>query len=538
MVPTASQPLRECPRCGKRLPKPAGPVTYEYGIGAVGHQHCEACGTRWRYVWNKSSRGAGVRSWGRIVLVVILIIAVIAGVVWWQRSRQPGHPSAWDPQVAPIATQVAALRGLTFKHPVKVNYLSVAAFNKSVTSTPAELKQQSVQISQATALMRATGLIGAQVNLADAVNATQAADTLAYYDPDSKQIYVRGAGPFTIETRVTLAHELTHVLQDQYYNLPKLQKRASNSDTGSSDALTALVEGDATRVEQRYLSEQPAADQREYVKLSLSAAGAANKSTQSLPAIVDTYFDAPYVFGPEVIRVLEAQGGNAAVNAALTGATPSTRIYLDPTAVNEAPTPPPVPQLEAGESKLAGESKNDTEFDNFTLYLMLAARIDLPTALRAADAYSAGSEIAYTRGTSTCFRAAVAGVTPAANAFLAKTLQQWARTVPNAAVDSAKGPVIFHSCDPGRGAVTPPNARIVDATRLAANREDLIATLVKQHVTSQLAVCVSRVLVQEPDVRNAIVAGDSFTQPSPQILRETAAAGLACRSDPSAGLPS
>ena len=224
IVPTASQPLRECPRCGKRLPKPSGPVTYEYGIGAVGHQQCEACGTRWRYVWRKSSRGAGVRSWGRIALVVLLIIAVIGAVVWWQRSRQPGHPSAWDPRVAPIATQVAALRGLTFKHPVKVNYLSVAAFNRAVTASPAELKKQGVQITQATALLRAAGLIGAQVNLAQAINTTQAADTIAYYDPDSKQIFVRGAGPFTVETRVTLAHELTHVLQDQYFNLPKLEK--------------------------------------------------------------------------------------------------------------------------------------------------------------------------------------------------------------------------------------------------------------------------------------------------------------------------
>ena len=73
--------------------------------------------------------------------------------------------------------------------------------------------------------------------------------------------------------------------------------------------------------------------------------------------------------------------------------------------------------------------------------------------------------------------------------------------------------------------------------RLAANREGLIASLVKQHVPSLLAVCVSRVLVQEPDVRSAIVAGDSFDKPSPQILQETAAAGVACRNNPLSGLP-
>ena len=221
------------------MPKPTGPITFEYGVGTVGHQHCEACGTRWRYVWHKPSRGAGARSWATIVLVVLLIIAVIGAVVLWQRSRADSHPAAWDPKVAPIAAEVAALRGLSFEHPVTVNYLPVAAFNKKVTSTPEELKKASVEISQATALMRAAGLIGAEVNLADAVNTAQAADTIAFYDPDSKQIFVRGAGPFTVETRVTLAHELTHVLQDQHFDLPKLQKRAADSDTGSSDALTS-----------------------------------------------------------------------------------------------------------------------------------------------------------------------------------------------------------------------------------------------------------------------------------------------------------
>ena len=62
-----------------------------------------------------------------------------------------------------------------------------------------------------------------------------------------------------------------------------------------------------------------------------------------MPAVVDTYFNAPYIFGPQVIRVLEAQGGNAAVNAALDGAPPSTRIYLDPTAVSHTPDLPPRP---------------------------------------------------------------------------------------------------------------------------------------------------------------------------------------------------
>ena len=77
----------------------------------------------------------------------------------------------------------------------------------------------------------------------------------------------------------------------------------------------------------------------------------------------------------------------------------------------------------------------------------------------------------------------------------------------------------------------------MSATRLAANRDALVASLVNQHLTSLLAVCASRVLVEQPDVRTAIINGDTLDHPTPQMLRESASAGLACKNNPLAGLP-
>src|SRR5690349_2575674 len=142
MVPTAPRPLPVCPRCGKKMPKPKGGVTFEYGIGPVGHQHCEACGTRWRYVWQKSRREAGARSWGKYALVVLLVAAIVAAALLYRRSKEESFPSKWDGRVAPIAAKVATLRGLSFKHPVKINYLTVPEFQKKVTASPDDLKKQ------------------------------------------------------------------------------------------------------------------------------------------------------------------------------------------------------------------------------------------------------------------------------------------------------------------------------------------------------------------------------------------------------------
>ena len=394
------------------------------------------------------------RSPGKWVAAILGFTAVAAlavvAVVFLTRDSND-TPKQWDAQVAPIAARVAQLRGLAFDHPVKVEYLSPADFEKEVTASPDELKDQKEEIEQGTAVFRSAGLIGGDVDLAQAVNDAQAADVIALYDPKSKKILVRGNGPFTVETRVTLAHELTHVLQDQHFDIQKLDKAAEASKTGSSDALRGLIEGDADRIEKKYLAEQSAADRAEYEKLSNASSDAADQQLKDIPVVIQTYFGAPYIYGPQVVSILENTGGNQAIDNALTGPAPTTRIYLDPTAVNQVgDTPPPVPARHAGETKLSSETVNDEDFDVFTLYLMLGARLDALTALRAADTFAAGSSTAYTTaGGTTCFRAAVTGVNPASEAFLARVLGDWTKKMPAAKVESTSSPITFSSCDAG-----------------------------------------------------------------------------------------
>ena len=270
--------------------------------------------------------------------------------------------------------------------------------------------------------------------------------------------------------------------------------------------------------------------------MSQRSAGEAKQRTQAVPAVVATYFSAPYIFGPQVVRVLEAISGHASINAALTGPTPSTRIYLDPTAVNGAPAIPEVPLLSTGEKKLPTFSSNEDSFDDFTLYLMLAARLDRATALLAADAYSAGSEVLYTRSGTTCFRATLDGVNARSDAYLRSVVARWTRSMPDASIDSLGGEVVFHSCDPGRRAITPDDAAITEATSLAVGRDAVTAFLVSSRVPSGIAACVARLLIQQPNLRDAILGGKAAASQAEQ-LRESAAAAGACRRSTFAGLP-
>jgi len=257
-----------------------------------------------------------------------------------------------------------------------------------------------------------------------------------------------------------------------------------------------------------------------------------------MPPILQPYFGAPYIYGPEVVSILENGGGNNAIDTALTGPTPTTRIYLDPTAVNQvADTPPPVPSLQAGETKLSTETASDEDFDDFTLYLMLGARLDPITALRAADAYKAGSSTSYTTsGGKTCFRASVTGVNPASDAFLARVIGDWTKKMPDAAVESTSGLLTWHSCDPGKHAVAPTTAAIRAVTTLAATRDQLTENFITHsRVDDALAACAARVIMQLPNPEAVILPRSPAAVAAAQ--QAGARAGLACRHNPLAGIP-
>jgi hypothetical protein len=192
--------------------------------------------------------------------------------------------------------------------------------------------------------------------------------------------------------------------------------------------------------------------------------------------------------------------------------------------------------LQAGEKRLA-VTKDDTQFDAFLLYLMLATRVDRPTALRAIDGFAAGSSAVYTTGGSVCFRAAVVGRTPSATRNLATLLARWAKAMPSARIESTGGPVVFHSCDGGRRTPAPRDATITQAVRLAAARDELAVAFVRDTAPSRSAVCAVRVLFQQKDVQNDVLGGGSLANPSAQMLAEARAAATKCRDDADAGRP-
>jgi len=474
-----------------------------------------------------SGRGVGVA-------LLAALLAVAAGSVFVATSSAGSwFPSRWDARVAPIAAEVARLRGLSFEHPVEIRYLAAKDFEKELGDNGDESADERATLTREEAVFRALGLIGGKVDLHAALNTSEKSSTLAFYDPSRQEIFVRGT-TLDVEHRVTVAHELTHVLQDQHFDLPKLQKRAADATTGDASALQALVEGDAVRIEDDYLAHLSSAEKKEYDRENAAEGVRVGKETAKVPDVVELFMSAPYELGPATIQVLLASGGNSAIDAALTGPTPSTSLFVAP---GDLTAPRAVdPPLSPAGAVAQGEAES---FGPFETYLTLAMRLDPSAALKAADVVSGGRAVTFRTGNTTCYRVAIAPVSAETRPVLLGAVRAWAQGRAKSSVDASGDLVGFTACDPGKAAPVPASQRFHDAVELLGLRSSLTVEVAKGDVPGDVARCIARVFLEAPGAKALVLqigsreptaAQSAALQPivvsSAQLCREDANTGL------------
>ena len=323
------------------------------------------------------------------LLVVVLIGATVAVFVV-NRDSGPHYPKAWDSRILPIVQFDEQERGLQFKHPVEVLFMTPKAFDKLVTTSSSSLSaKDKAQIADDTASLRALGLIDGNVDLFKQENDLNSGGILAYYDPHDKKVRVKGS-ELTPDVRVTLAHELTHALQDQYFDLG----REDSLPDDAQQAFRSVVEGDAVVVQNAYADTMSKADKDEYNKAESDGSSAYSK----IPDILVAQQLEPYVVGPAFVNALKAHGGDEAIDEALRHPPASTAALMDIFRYLEQPssttgsttTTMAVPKLGNGDKKI-----ESGDFGALYWYLMLARRVDVHTAIKAVDGWAGDSSLTY-----------------------------------------------------------------------------------------------------------------------------------------------
>ena len=228
-------------------------------------------------------------------------------------------PAAWDPRVADLIRFDSAERKLEYTHPVKVVFLSTAEFKKRVTTEDSKLTAKDRRdLEHATEELRALGMLEGKVDLFARLNQLNGASILAFYDSKKKEVVIPGS-TLDVEQKVTLAHELTHTLDDEHFDLTHIDKVGDDHDT---DAVTALVEGDARWVENKYVAKLSSADRKAYDKSQESQAS--SDDFKGIPKIIEVLQQWPYDFGDQFVSILQNEGVSRA-STPRSGRRPSRR---------------------------------------------------------------------------------------------------------------------------------------------------------------------------------------------------------------------
>jgi hypothetical protein len=217
----------------------------------------------------------------------------------------PAHAArAAQPAAAPVSTiarRVERIRGLRFRRlprPVEVSPAQARreGLEDLDRSYPAAQRRADEEV------LKLLGLIRPSVDLRK-VQASVFGDAVAgYYEPRSKRLrIVRGAQTSNrVLEQTTLAHELTHALEDQRFGL-------GLDDTGGSDdaalARLAMVEGTATTVMLTYMERHFSSG--ETLGGLLSSLG---QDTGDLPPFVEAQLLFPYTAGQRFVARLHQTG--------------------------------------------------------------------------------------------------------------------------------------------------------------------------------------------------------------------------------------
>jgi hypothetical protein len=294
--------------------------------------------------------------------------------------------------VGTVERRVEQIRGLHFIHRVPVEAVShdelVAGLRQTFAAAyPAGLYRRR---SMAWATM---GAIPPGTDIREQLESFASSQVIGYYDEVSKYLVFLGADNPTPGQVVTLAHELTHAVDDQHFGLLRLDQLSAECADEAFEAALALTEGDATYVMIAYARRYLTLEQQ----LGMLGDSGGSLASSIAPFILrlETW---PYTAGETFVQSLVTSGGTAAVDRAFRHLPASTEQILHPSSYpNDIPVAVDIPQL----APKLGHGWRDLDVQEVGaawLSVLLGLRIDPDRATAAVDGWKGGIYRAWTDG--------------------------------------------------------------------------------------------------------------------------------------------
>ena len=334
----------------------------------------------------------------RAVWSLLLLLALSVPAVY--------HAGPYD--LSGLQHQVEQIRGLPFKSNVPSTMQTKAEIQAYLnTQLDAETNWR-----QMTAFLMAFGFVPDNFSTRAVLLSLYGEQVGGYYDPGTRMFYLSqeflakngGSGMGINMADVTIAHELTHALQDQQFDLRGLERRLKDATEDQTLAAESLIEGEATAVmmEQplRAMGLDPSALGDISGLLQQSGVGS-NDYPQFAHAPI--YFKHgmmfPYVNGCHFVNTIRQHGGWSRVNKAWQQRLPrSSDDILHPKHwLNNNPLAPapPLPAFNAAGWSIAAHGTLGEYFPGVLLEQYVPSH---PSCETATDGWKADSYAVYQKG--------------------------------------------------------------------------------------------------------------------------------------------
>jgi hypothetical protein len=378
------------------------------------------------------------RRWPLAVVGLLVVAALVASSVLARGGGSGGGPgpeerpttTAGEPPtqaeleavVAEIAGFVEDERGLRFLEQVDVELADGPAFRRRVL---AGADEGTDELRATQVYLEALGVIEPGTDLVAAMRSLLGARTVGFYDPETAELVVRGTA-LTPYVRTTIAHELTHALDDQHHDLHRPEYDTARDEV--SFGFTALVEGAARRVEDAYLA---SLDPEERAQAS-APGGVPDGDLGAVPPVLIELVMAPYVVGEVLVGRLAGAGGAEAVATAFSDPPRTSEQVLDADRYLARE-----PALDVPRPEVAGEVVDEGVVGQLMVLLVLAEEIGRDVALTAADGWGGDWGVAWRDGGRSCATIALVGDDAGETEELRLAFERWAGHRPAARVEPA-----------------------------------------------------------------------------------------------------
>src|SRR5579863_405866 len=306
----------------------------------------------------------------RAACIVLTFLVATAGAT----AHALVHDGKLDVDKAVAAEQtIQIVRDLRLSHAVGFAVTTPDGLGK-ILSTPAPGEPSDVEIAAQGAAGAMLGLFPKGIDLkSESVDALKS-QLVAFYDFRTKRmVVVDGAAISSSEDQLELenqrdyigylilAHEFTHALQDQNFDLGD-RLMSIHDDGDRALALRSVAEGDATLAGWGYVSGRMDGSTVTMLNTNMDDAArtfAAHERDRAIAAY--EYFNFPYAQGVRFVGEAYRRGGWAAVDALYRNPPISTQQIMDPSLYFDHPTAPAVVTLDGYEHGFTGWSVADRD---------------------------------------------------------------------------------------------------------------------------------------------------------------------------------